>query len=166
MPFADRSCTMKSIVLHHLYMKTGSGYDRTFPDAMMTFEFGWGKADIQQQFRKSEIEYLTESQLTSMQGAFEKVIADYQVSSNERIKRITYEMLMLGHSDSDSHRLLSLHPKPCSKPGEKLFSDQGVTQGQETGDSMEAMEPVLVRQSRMEALQRFDLERLRLRQSV
>ena len=32
-----------------------------------------------------------------------------------------------------------LHPKPRSKPGEKLFSDQGVPQGQETGDNMEAI---------------------------
>ena len=51
----------KAIVRHHLYMKTGSGYDRTFPDCVMTFVLGWGKTDIQQQFRKSEIEYLTEA---------------------------------------------------------------------------------------------------------
>ena len=43
------SCAMKAIVRHHLYMKTGSGCDRTFP---MTFEFGRGKADVQNGFRK------------------------------------------------------------------------------------------------------------------
>ena len=81
-----------------------------------------------------------------MQDDFEKVIADYQVSSNERIKHTTKKMLMLGHSDSDSHSPLMVG----SKSGEKLFSDQGVPQGQETRDSMEAMEPILVRQSGME----------------
>ena len=75
----------------------------------MTFVFGWGKTDTQQQFRKSEIECWTEAQLTSMQDDFEKVIADYQVSSNERIKHITNEMLMLGHSDSDSHSPLMVY---------------------------------------------------------
>ena len=86
-----------------------------------------------------------------MQDDFEKVIADYQVSSNERIKHITNEMLMLGHCDSDSHSplMVCLHPKPCSKSGKKLFSDQEVPQGQEAGDSMEAMEPILVRRSGM-----------------
>ena len=50
LPLVDRmeyametSCTLKSIVRHHLYMKCGSGYDRTFPDVMMTIVFGWGK---------------------------------------------------------------------------------------------------------------------------
>ena len=49
LPLVDRmeyametSCTLKPIVRHHLYMKTGSGYDRTFSDVMMTFVFGWG----------------------------------------------------------------------------------------------------------------------------
>ena len=41
------SCAMKAIVHHHLYMKTGSGCNRTFPDCVMTFAFGWGKTDIQ-----------------------------------------------------------------------------------------------------------------------
>ena len=47
LPLVDRmeyametSCALKSIVRHHLYMKCGSGYDRTFPDVMMTFVFG------------------------------------------------------------------------------------------------------------------------------
>ena len=54
----------------------------------MTFVFGWGNTDIQQQFRKSEIEYLTEAQVAATQDDPEKVI-DYQVSSNERMKHIT-----------------------------------------------------------------------------
>ena len=32
----ETSCTLKSIVRHHLRMKCGSGFDRTFPDVMMT----------------------------------------------------------------------------------------------------------------------------------
>ena len=62
LPLVDRmeyametSCTLKSIVRHHLCMKSGSGYDRTFPDVMMTFVFGWGKTNIQQAFRNEEI---------------------------------------------------------------------------------------------------------------
>ena len=51
----ETSCTLKSIVRHRLYMKTGSGFDRTFPHVMMTFVFGWGKTNIQQDFRKEEM---------------------------------------------------------------------------------------------------------------
>ena len=46
MPLAERmdfpmstSSTIKAIARHHIHMKTGSGYDRTFPDCMMTFVF-------------------------------------------------------------------------------------------------------------------------------
>ena len=56
------SCTMKSIVRHHLCMKTGSGCDRKFPDCMMTFVFGWKD---RHPTTESEIESLTEAQLTS-----------------------------------------------------------------------------------------------------
>lgn len=35
------SSTIKSIARHHIHTKTGSGFDRTFPDCMMTFVFGW-----------------------------------------------------------------------------------------------------------------------------
>ena len=80
-------------------MKTGSGYDRTFPDCMMTFVFGWGRQTSNNSFASPRLE----AQLASMQDEFEKVIADYQVSSNERIKHMTNEMLMLGHCDSNSH---------------------------------------------------------------
>ena len=59
-PLAERmdftmstSCTIKSIARHHLDMKEGSGFDRTFPDRMMTFVFSWGQTDIQQEFPSS-----------------------------------------------------------------------------------------------------------------
>ena len=64
----EASCTIKSIVHHHLYMKTGSGYDRTFPDVMMTFVFGWGKTNIQQVFRKEEMNAKSDEQLEAMLG--------------------------------------------------------------------------------------------------
>ena len=61
LPLVDRmeyamgtSCTLKSVVRHHIYMKTGSAYARTFPD-VMTFVFGSGKTNIQQVFRKEEM---------------------------------------------------------------------------------------------------------------
>ena len=70
LPLVDRmeyametSRTLKSIVRHHLCMKCGSGYDRTFPDAMMTFVFGWGKTNIQQAFRKDELNGMDDEQL-------------------------------------------------------------------------------------------------------
>ena len=49
-------------------MKTGSGYDRTFPDAMMTFVFGWGKTNIQQVFRKEEMNAVKDDQLETMRN--------------------------------------------------------------------------------------------------
>ena len=75
LPLVDRmeyametSCALKSIVRHHLYMKTGSGYDRTFPDVMMTFVFGWGKTNIQQVFRKEEMNAMKDDQLEAMRN--------------------------------------------------------------------------------------------------
>ena len=53
------SCAMMAIVRHHLYMKTGSGCDRTFPDCMMTCVFDLAN------------------------------ISDYHVTAAERFKRIT-----------------------------------------------------------------------------
>ena len=55
------SYSMKAIVRHHLYMKTGSGCDRTFPDCVLTFAFARGKIDIQ----KSEIESMTDEEKTT-----------------------------------------------------------------------------------------------------
>ena len=70
LPLVDRmeyametSCTLKSIVRHHLYMKCGSGFDRTFPDVMMTIVFRWGKTNIQQDFRKDETNGMDDEQL-------------------------------------------------------------------------------------------------------
>ena len=75
LPLVDRmeyametSCALKSIVRHHLYMKTGSGYDRTLPDVMMTFVFGWGKTNIQQVFRKEEMNVMKDEQLEAMRN--------------------------------------------------------------------------------------------------
>ena len=34
-----------------------SGYDRSCSDCMVTFTFGWGKTDMQQQFRNSELNW-------------------------------------------------------------------------------------------------------------
>ena len=93
LPLVDRmeytvetSCTLKSIVRHHLYMKCGSGFDRTFPDVMMTIVFGWGKTNIQQDFRKIEMNNMDDEQLEFMRNHPNKAIFDYQVSSAERYK--------------------------------------------------------------------------------
>ena len=103
LPLVDRmeyametSRTLKSIVHHHLYMKCGSGYDRTFPDVMMTFVFGWGKTNIQQAFRKDEMNGMDDEQLELMRNHPTKAIFDYQVSSAERFKRVNNDMFMNG----------------------------------------------------------------------
>ena len=96
----ETSCTLKSIVRHHLYMKCGSGYDRTFPDVMMTFVFGWGKTNIQQAFRKDEMNGMEDEQLELMRNDPTKAIFDYQVSSAERFKHVNNDMFMNGSQDS------------------------------------------------------------------
>ena len=116
LPLVDRmeyametSCTLKSIVRHHLYMKCGSGYDRTFPDVMMTFVFGWGKTNIQQAFRKDEMTGMEDEQLESMRNDPTKAIFDYQVSSAERFKHVNNDMFMNGSQDSDSRSPLMVY---------------------------------------------------------
>ena len=98
LPLVDRmeyametSRTLKSMIRHHLYMKRGSGYDRTFPDVMMTFVFGWGKTNMQQAFRKDEMNGMDDEKLEFMQNHPTKAIFDYQVSSAVRFKRVNNE---------------------------------------------------------------------------
>ena len=74
------SCTLKSIVRHHLYMKTGSGFDRTFPDVMMTF--------VLQDFREEELDAMKDDQLDTMRNDPTTAIFDYQVSSVERFNHV------------------------------------------------------------------------------
>ena len=116
LPLVDRmeyametSCTLKSIVRHHLYMKTGSGYDRTFPDVVVTFVFGWGKTNIQQVFRKEEMNAMKDEQLEAMRNDPTSAIFDYQVSSAERFKHVNNDMFMNGSQDSDSHSPLMVY---------------------------------------------------------
>ena len=116
LPLVDRmeyametSRTLKSIVRHHLYMKCGSGYDRTFPDVMMTFVFGWGKTNIQQAFRKDEMNGMDDEQLEFMRNNQTKAIFNYQVSSAERFKHVNNDMFMNGSQDSDSHSPLMVY---------------------------------------------------------
>ena len=104
LPLVDRmeyametSCTLKSIIRHHLHMKCGSGYDRTFPDVMMTFVFGWGKTNIQQVFRNEEMNAMNDEQLAAMRNDPAQAIFDYQVSSAERFKHVNNDMFMNAH---------------------------------------------------------------------
>ena len=127
LPLVDRmeyametSCTLKSIVRHHLYMKTGSGFDQTFPDVMMTFVFGWGKTNIQQDFRKEEMDAMKDDQLETMRNDPTTAIFDYQVSSAERFKHVNNEMFMNGSQDSDSHSPLMVYIRP---PSSETLSD-------------------------------------------
>ena len=116
MPLAERmdftmstSCAIESIARHHLYMKEGSGFDRTFPDCVVTFVFSWGRTDIQQEFRQFEIAKLHQDAMDSMIEDVDKVISDYKVTFAERYKHINSEMLMLGPCDSDSHTPLLVY---------------------------------------------------------
>ena len=106
-------CTIKSIARHHLHMKEGSGFDRTFPDCMMTFVFSWGKTDIQQEFRKFEISKLDQNTMDSMIADVDKVISDYKVNSAERYK--------LGPCDSDSHTPLLVYICSLAADQERIF---------------------------------------------
>ena len=129
LPLVDRmeyametSCTLKSIVRHHLYMKTGSGYHRTFPDVMMTFVFGWGKTNIQQVFRKEEMNAMRDEQLEAMRNDPTSAIFDYQVSSAERFKHVNNDMLtMNGSQDSDSHSPLMVYIRSRSAARQRNF---------------------------------------------
>ena len=122
MPLAERmdftmstSCTIKPIARHHLHMKEGSGDDRTLPDCMMTFVFSWGKTDIQQEFRRSEIAKLDQATMDSMIEDVDKVISDYLVTSAKR----NNEMLMLGPCDSDSHTPLLVYVRSLAADQER-----------------------------------------------
>ena len=110
---------IKSIVRHHLYMKTGSGYDRTFPDA---FVFGWGKTNIQQVFRKEEMNAMRDEQLEAMRNDPTSAIFDYQVSSAERLKHVNSDMFMNGTQDSDSYWG---NPKQWKDYGDSAWNDYG-----------------------------------------
>ena len=128
MPLAERmdftmstSRTIKSIARHHLYMKEGSGFDRTFPDCMMTFVFSWGRTDIQQEFRQFEIAKLDQDTMDSMIEDVDKAISDYKVTSAERYKHINNEMLMLGPCDSDSHTPLLVYIRSLAADQERNY---------------------------------------------
>ena len=107
--------TIKSLVRHHIHTTTGSGYDRTFPDCMMTFVFGWGKTDIQNAHRKDEEASLTKSQRSAMLDDAEVTISDYLVTSAERFKHINNQMFMIGSQDSDSHVPLFVYIRSCAE---------------------------------------------------
>ena len=64
---------------------------------MMTFVFGWGKTNIQQAFRKDEMNGMDDEQLEFMQNHPTKAKFDCQVSSAERSQ------------DSDSHSPLMVY---------------------------------------------------------
>ena len=75
----------------------------------MTFVFGWGKTNIQQAFRKDEMNGMEDEQLEFMRNDPTKAIFDYQVSSAERFKHVNNDMFMNGSQDSDSHSPLMVY---------------------------------------------------------
>ena len=76
---------------------------------MMTIVFGWGKTNIQQDFRKIEMNSMDDEQLEFMRNHPDKAIFDYQVSSAERYKHVNNEMFMNGSQDSGSHSPLMVY---------------------------------------------------------
>ena len=117
----ETSRTIKPIVRHHLYMKTGSGYDRTFPDVMMTFIFGRGKTNIQQVFRKQEMNTKDDEELEAMRNNPTSAIFDYQVSSAERFKHVNNDIFMNGSQGSDSHSPLMVYIRSRSAARQRSF---------------------------------------------
>ena len=97
------SCSIKSMARHHIHTRTGSGFDRTFPDCMMTFVFGWGRTDIQRKYRSMDIEKMDDEQFNAAKLDPEAAVSDYEVTSAERSKHFTNEMLMVGQNDQESH---------------------------------------------------------------
>ena len=75
----------------------------------MTFVFGWGKTNIQQVFRKEEMNAMRDEQLEAMRNDPTSAIFDYQVSSAERFKHVNNDMFMNGSQDSDSHSPLMVY---------------------------------------------------------
>ena len=126
LPLVDRmeyametSCTLKSIVRHHLYMKTGSGFDRTFPDVMMTFVFGWGKTNIQQDFRKEEMDAMKDDQLETMRNdPTTAIFGHFRLSG---LIRGTLQMFMNGPQDSDSHSPMMVYIRSRSATKQRNF---------------------------------------------
>ena len=119
MPLAERMDFSMSTSCHDLHMKTGSGYERTFEDCMMTFVFSWEKTDIQREFRQSEIAKLDQEAMDSMLEDVDKVISDYKATSAERYKHINNDMLMLGQCDSDSHTPLLVYVRSLAADQER-----------------------------------------------
>ena len=74
----------------------------------MTFVFGWGKTNIQQAFRKDEMNGMDDEQLVLMRNHPTKAIFDYQ-SSAERLKHVNNDKFMNGSQDSDSHSPLMVY---------------------------------------------------------
>ena len=109
----ETSCTIKSIFRHHLYMKTGSGYGRTFSDVMMT-------TNIQQVFRKEEMNAKSDEQLEAMRNDPTSAIFDYQVSCAEHFKHVS-DMFMNGSQDSGSHSPLMVYIRSRSAARQRNF---------------------------------------------
>ena len=102
-------------------MKCRSGYDRTFPDVMMTFVFGWGKTNIQQVFRNEEMNAMNDEQLAATRNNPAQAIFDYQVSSAERFKHVNNDMFMNGSQDSDSHSPLMVYIRSKSAARQRNY---------------------------------------------
>ena len=120
------SCTMKSVVRHHLHTKTGSGYDRTFPDCMMTFVFGWGKTDIQEEYRRQEMEKMSHKDKCELQDDPRKSIADYQyivggTFQSHQQRDANARNVRFGLPQS----IAGLYPKQRSPTGTELHPIQG-----------------------------------------
>ena len=108
----ETSCTIKSIVCHHFEHPR---------DVMMTFVFGWGKTNIQQVFRKEEMNAKSDEQLEAMRNDPTSAIFDYQVSSAERFKHVNNDMFMNGSQDSDSHSPLMVYIRSRSAARQRNF---------------------------------------------
>ena len=102
----------------------------------MTFVFGWGKTNIQQDFRKEEMDAMKDDQLEAMRNDPTTAISDYQVSSAERFKHVSNEMFMNGSQDSDSHSPLMIYIRSRSATKQRNFEQWGNhKQWKDYGDS-------------------------------
>ena len=92
-----------------------------FADLLMTVVFGWGKTNIQQEFRNEEMNALKADQLDTMRNDPTTAIFDHQVSSAERFKHVDNEMFMNGSQGSDSHSPLMVYIRSRSAAKQRNY---------------------------------------------
>ena len=95
----DSSASVRDIIRNVLHTKKGSSYDRAFPDCIPTSAFSWNNQRPARITKKEDT--FDEERKRAFEDDTSRTISDHQVSSAERFKRITNEMLMRARDRSE-----------------------------------------------------------------